>query len=222
MNEREAVVQRLEISPKALAEARRHADAPCGSFPTYSEIRLVCGELLRVNESLALLRDSAVPMTSESAAAKELHDLLAHRSDYLFPDDVKVVELAATLLERTQPSSAVEQDSSRDFLERLITVIRSMDLQAEKLTKRDGDEDVVIGYKFNTGCWHRILGMISGHRAVQWVRTPEGQAVIKKSAERARATIEELEKARAIDWSKWDAANRNRAFGEPEKAREGK
>jgi hypothetical protein len=90
-----------------------------------------------------------------------------------------------------------------EMLVRLIELIKAMDMQATKITRAEGDEEVVEGYRFNTGCWHRILGTIAGHEVSKWLRTPEGQARMKEAAERARATIEELEKARAIDWDKF-------------------
>lgn len=98
---------------------------------------------------------------------------------------------------------AGSETASTGLLARLIDLIKAMDMQATRITRVEGDEEVVDGYRFNTGCWHRILGLIAGHEAAAWLRTPEGQARVKEAAERAASTIEELEKARAIDWDKF-------------------
>jgi hypothetical protein len=111
----------------------------------------------------------------------------------------------------TSTNDELRRDS--EALVRLIEIIKAMDLQAERITERqqmtcrdgadqDPREDVIVGYKFKTGLWHRLLGTIAGHACAKWIQTPEGQARIKEASERAAATIEELEKARAIDWKK--------------------
>lgn len=103
--------------------------------------------------------------------------------------------------ERAEAALATAMKDS-EALVRLIELIRAMDLQAQREV---GADDAIIGYRFNTGCWHRILGMVAGHECAAWIRTPEGQARIREASERARATIEELEMAQAIDWSKYRA-----------------
>jgi hypothetical protein len=121
--------------------------------------------------------------------------------DHEFDAAVKTV-CTALVASKSETSTSDELRRDSEALVRLIELIKAMDLQAERRTERQGDEDVIMGYSFNTGLWHRILGTIAGHACAKWIQTPEGQARIKEAAERAAATIEELEKARAIDWEK--------------------
>lgn len=63
-----------------------------------------------------------------------------------------------------------------EWAEKVKLEIRSLDAQAERITQRekttwrDGEdqeereedfEDVIVGYKMNTGCWHRLLGLLA-------------------------------------------------------------
>lgn len=73
-------------------------------------------------------------------------------------EDFKVANNAAT----EWRSQTVALHPFKVQYEKIVEQVRAMDLQAEKLTRQEGDEDVIIGYKFNTGCWHRILGLIAG------------------------------------------------------------
>lgn len=99
---------------------------------------------------------------------------------------------------RTRLPEAVEHQDSLSLI-RLIELLKAMDLQATKLTHFEGAEEIIDGYQFNTGCWHRILGCIAGHQVSKWLQTPEGQARVAEAAELARLTIEEMRKAREID-----------------------
>jgi hypothetical protein len=43
-------------------------------------------------------------------------------------------------------------------------VIRGLDAQAERMSSREGEdqgEEIITGYKFKTGLWHRLLGLLS-------------------------------------------------------------
>lgn len=40
-------------------------------------------------------------------------------------------------------------------------VISGIDAQAKRLTRREGDDDIITGYQLNTGLWHRLLGLLS-------------------------------------------------------------
>lgn len=87
-------------------------------------------------------------------------------------------ESARTALTATPPicAPASEPATLRDWAEQVRLTIRGIDLQAERLTERqqttwrDGEdqapkdedfEEVVIGYKLNTGLWHRLLGLLA-------------------------------------------------------------
>lgn len=89
-------------------------------------------------------------------------------------------------------SSESRANNDTDTLIRLIELLKAMDMQAEKIIRTEGAEEIIVGYRFNTGCWHRILGTIAGHDASKWLQTPEGRARVKEAVERAQATIEEL------------------------------
>jgi hypothetical protein len=39
--------------------------------------------------------------------------------------------------------------------------IRGIDGQAERATKQEGSDEIIVGYKLNTGLWHRLLGLLS-------------------------------------------------------------
>lgn len=51
-----------------------------------------------------------------------------------------------------------DRDRLRNALRTLVLHIEDMDIQATKLT----DGEWVTGYQFNTGSWHRILGLVRG------------------------------------------------------------
>lgn len=95
-------------------------------------------------------------------------------------------------------SAELRRDS--ETLVRLIEMVKAMDMQATRIIRVEGDDEIIEGYRFNTGLWHRILGTIAGHACAKWIQTPEGKARIAEAADRAAATIEELDKARAINW----------------------
>lgn len=74
----------------------------------------------------------------------------------LFDKDQQELEALRAMLSRLNEQIAQQKKRIQDF-QRLV---RAMDLQAERITKLEGDEWVVVGYKWNTGLWHRLLGML--------------------------------------------------------------
>lgn len=79
-----------------------------------------------------------------------------------------------------------------EWIEKVKLEIRALDAQAERITRREkttwrdgadqGEreedfEEVIIGYKMNTGCWHRLLGLLACAPAAPqvegWVKVPK-------------------------------------------------
>lgn len=73
--------------------------------------------------------------------------------------------------------AALRRGPLEEWSQQVRLIVRGIDAQAERITKReqttwrngenqspdeDRDfEDVVIGYKLNTGLWHRLLGLLA-------------------------------------------------------------
>jgi hypothetical protein len=98
----------------------------------------------------------------------------------------------AQLLEKCGYHSKLEQWSQDVRL-----VVRGIDVQAERLTKReqitfrDGADqepreedfdDIITGYKLNTGLWHRLLGLLSSCPHPEGPGTPRSESATKETA----------------------------------------
>ena len=59
------------------------------------------------------------------------------------------------------------QDALADWSREVRVTIRGIDGQAQRLLGppsmnwRAGDEEIIVGYKLNTGLWHRLLGLLA-------------------------------------------------------------
>jgi hypothetical protein len=93
-----------------------------------------------------------------------------------------------------------ELADASEWIEKVTLEIRAIDLQAERITKneqitiRDGADqepreedfdDVITGYKLNTGCWHRLLGLLATRSATSTTEKPAAAAGVPEEAKDA-------------------------------------
>ena len=102
--------------------------------------------------------------------------LLAARAEWK-PKSIDRIRTFGDLALRALSLESVREEALAEWSRQVRLIVRGIDAQAERLTRReqttwrDGEnqapdpdedfEDVVIGYKLNTGLWHRLLGLLA-------------------------------------------------------------
>lgn len=99
-------------------------------------------------------------------------------------------KLAAAITARDEAER--ERDNAGLALWELAAHIESMDVQAQKLTKREGGEEIITGYRWNTGSWHRLLGAVRSHdyRRLGTLKSTEQTALAASKARVVEAEVE--------------------------------